>query len=266
MKKLLLINLLLFVAVITKGQITLEHFYNNTPLVSFVRLSLTDNKWAVIDSNTITLYNLNHSFYKTIPIVGAPVSNWNILYISKSLFDTDSSSIEYMVDPNSGSAGAKIYREDGTLLFSEPGFAASYGAFTGNPMRPEFHPIVKTSEGSKMILYSYPNGFKIYSLPGIYYPTMITGLSMDINMMELSNSYPNPTSSTTKIDYTLPNGINKGAIVFYDTQGKEVKRFNVDNTFNSLLISTEDLQSGIYYYNLQTVQGNSEAKKLVTVK
>ncbi|MCE9538103.1 MAG: T9SS type A sorting domain-containing protein, partial [Bacteroidetes bacterium] len=78
--------------------------------------------------------------------------------------------------------------------------------------------------------------------------------------------YPNPTNSSTKIDYTLPNGINKGEIVFYDTQGKEVKRFNVDNTFNSLEISTEDLRSGIYYYNLQTAQGNSGAKKLVTVK
>jgi hypothetical protein len=33
-----------------------------------------------------------------------------------------------------------------------------------------------------------------------------------------------------------------------------------------LQITTEDLQSGIYYYNLLTTQGNSGAKKLVTVK
>jgi hypothetical protein len=269
MKKLFLISML-FIAIITNGQI-LEQDYNNVPLVSFVRLSFADNKWAVIDSNYITLYNMNHSLYKTIPIVGAPVSPRDVLFISKNLFDTDSSTIEYMVDPVTYS-GAKIYMEDGTLIFSEPGYSANNGgSFNSNPMRPlNWSPIVITSEGTKMILMSFvymsPNKFKIYSLPGIYLPTGISELGSWENRVSLSNSYPNPTRSFTKVDYILPNGVSTGEIVFYDTQGKEVKRFNVDNTFNSLQISTEDLQSGIYYYNLQTTQGNSGAKKLITVK
>lgn len=86
------------------------------------------------------------------------------------------------------------------------------------------------------------------------------------NNLRTSMAYPNPASSSTKIDYSLPSGVNNGEIVLYDIQGKEVKRFNVNSTFNTLMISTEDLQSGLYYYNLQTTQGISEAKKLVTVK
>lgn len=272
MKNLLLISLL-FVIIISKAQITLENYYTNASVVSFVRLSPTDNKWAVIDANTIKLYNLNHSLYKTIPIIGAPVEAWNVMYISKSLFDTDSTTIEYMVDPNDFPIGPKIYREDGTLLFSEAGLAVcAFGTTGPNPMRPiDWNAIIETIEGPKMILAHFTSGaqidgFKVFGLPGVYYPCGISPLNTTENRIELSNSYPNPTNSTTKIDYTLPNGVNKGEIIFYDTQGKEVKRFNVDRTFNSLLISTEDLQSGIYYYNLQTVQGNSGAKKLVTVK
>jgi hypothetical protein len=272
MKNLFLISLL-FITIITKGQITLEQDYNNVPLVSFVRLSLTDNKWAVIDTNSITLYNLNHSLYTTIPIVGAPVYPSDIMYISKGLFDTDTTTIEYMVDNVTDTLGwnVKIYREDGALLFSEPGFSTeSAGSIYSIPIRPiDWNAIVMTINGPKMILSHLSSGnidgFKIYSLPGSYYPNGISQ-NMTENRMQLSNSYPNPTNSTTKIDYALPNGIAKGEIVFYDTQGKEVKRFNVDRTFNSLLISTEDLQSGIYYYNLQTTQGISEAKKLVTIK
>lgn len=97
--------------------------------------------------------------------------------------------------------------------------------------------------------------------------TDIKGYTNDLhNNLRTSMAYPNPTNSSTRIDYILPNGVNKGEIVFYDTQGKEVKGFNVDSTFNTLIISTEDLQSGLYYYNLQTTQGISGVKKLVKIK
>ena len=106
----------------------------------------------------------------------------------------------------------------------------------------------------------------VYGLAGTLTEGIVANPNNTQNGLMASTAYPNPARSSTKIDYTLPNGVNKGEIVFYDTQGKEVKRFNVDNTFNSLQISTEDLQSGLYYYNLQTTQGISEAKKLVTIK
>ncbi|MBI5219458.1 MAG: T9SS type A sorting domain-containing protein [Bacteroidia bacterium] len=64
----------------------------------------------------------------------------------------------------------------------------------------------------------------------------------------------------------LPNGINQGEIVFYDIQGKEIKRFKVDKTFNSLLISTADIPAGTYFYQLQTDAQNSGGKKMVVIK
>ncbi len=86
------------------------------------------------------------------------------------------------------------------------------------------------------------------------------------NGATIANPHPNPTNNTTNVDYKLPDGVHQGEIVFYDLQGTEVKRFKVDKTFNSLLISTTDIPEGTYYYQLQTTGNTSAGKKMVVVK
>ena len=82
----------------------------------------------------------------------------------------------------------------------------------------------------------------------------------------VSNAYPNTTNNSTRIDYTFPSGVNEGQIVFYDLQGKEIKRFKVDKTFDHLLISTSDIPAGTYFYQLQTANQSSAGKKMVVIK
>ena len=100
------------------------------------------------------------------------------------------------------------------------------------------------------------------------YPlSKITGIKeMNNNESNISNPYPNPTDYKTSIDYTLPPGINEGEIVFYNLQGTEVKRFKVDRTFSTLLISTADIAAGTYLYQLQTTAQSTEGKKMVVIK
>ena len=86
------------------------------------------------------------------------------------------------------------------------------------------------------------------------------------NENRLSNPYPNPTTNSTKIDYTLPDSVNEGVIVFYNLQGMEVKRFKVDKTFSTLLVSTADIAAGTYLYQLQTSAVSAEGKKLIKIK
>jgi len=260
-----------------KAQITLEHTYNNSvPIFSLVQFSATDYKWAVIDTVTIKLYNVNHSLYKTIPIKNSPVNPQDVLFISTTLFDTDSSTIEYMIDYSDATyltgSGVNIYREDGIILFSEPTLSAYFPWVEAiNPIRPSWYPIVRTSTGTKMILDSINTmggvgSFKVYSLPGIYYPTAGFNHNQIDNQIGLSNPYPNPAINSTRIDYELPNGVNEGDIVFYNLQGNEIKRFKVDRAFNTLLISTSDITSGTYYYQLQTSGQSSKGKKMVVIK
>jgi len=115
------------------------------------------------------------------------------------------------------------------------------------------------------MILSYSYGYaKVFDLGGTL-STAVDRVNHPANT-GLGNAYPNPTANTTTIPYTLPQGTNQGELVFYNVQGIEVKRFKVDNTFSTLLISTTDIPSGTYYYQL-LINGNaSAAKKMVVVK
>jgi len=273
MKKLIFIALLAL-GINAKAQITLEHHYSNTKMLKFVKLSPTDNKWAAINANTITLYNLNHSIFTTISIPNSPISPYDVLYISKSLFDTDSTTIEYMVDYVSGHPNGliKIYREDGTVLFSDSNEMAHYPLLiSSSPTRPIFDPIVSTIDGPKLITLirdsiGNVNDFKVYDLPGVYYQCFAQSENFNNYQINISDAYPNPSNNMVTIEYSLPKGINNGDIVFYNIQGVEIKRFKVDRTFNSLRISILDIAAGTYYYQLQSNGQSSEGKKLIVIK
>ena len=284
MKKIILFSIVLSAFTINaKAQITLVHTYDsagfyagqyagvtNREQLEVVKLEVDGDKFVFIDdyNKLIRFYNLNHTPWKTISFATATdlSSTYNvqpIMYISQHLFNTDDK-IEFLyVDNNlAGTASTitQVLNEDGTILFT----ANNQAPFLNASVPQAEVPIYNTSAGTFMILSggidTDINAY-VYGLGGTL-AAGIKGYSNNAqNILMASMAYPNPTRSSTKIDYTLPNGINKGEIVFYDTQGKEVKRFNVDNTFNTLMISTEDLQSGLYYYNLQTTQGISEAKK-----
>jgi len=91
------------------------------------------------------------------------------------------------------------------------------------------------------------------------------------NISEMENEigislFPNPMISEATIKVDLPPGVNNGVIVFYNLQGNEIKRFTIDRTFSKLLISTTDIASGIYYYQLQTTSQNCVCKKLIVIK
>jgi hypothetical protein len=223
------------------------------------------NRWG----KSIEIYNMNHALQKTIDCSGFPMAPGNemgeVLYLSENLFSTDSK-IAFLYG-YSGSSSANIftgiYEEDGNLIFSD---TAAPIIRTNTPLQQ--YPIYNTTQGTKMIL-SYLNGHaKVFSLPGTL-STSIQEANNNLIAMQtgkVSNAYPNPTSNATQIDYTLPVGVNEGEIVFYNLQGIEVKRFKVDKTFNSLLISTKDIAAGTYYYQLQTTASSSEGKKMVVIK
>ena len=59
----------------------------------------------------------------------------------------------------------------------------------------------------------------------------------------------------TTIEYNLPHDITSADLIFFTTTGQEVKRFKVTNTFHYILISTDDLDAGTYYFQIQTSKG-----------
>ena len=266
MKKLTFLLAAISILSISNAQITFEYEYDSLQAPDVFYLSqIGDNFYRYISfddgNNQFKLYDLNHSLDKTISIPmenGFP--NLYTSYISQSLFDTDVL-IEFMVIYSDSAYcyhKLKVLNESGSVLLEVDSTHTGIVSSAGN-------------DGFVLIIKKHtdcPNRFfgrQIYSLPGSL-PTGKTEINRNLDNWQISNSYPNPSSNYTRIDYQLPKNIYDGEVVFYDIHGREVKRFKVDRTFNHLRLSTTDLSPGTYYYNLQTSQGVSSGKKMVVIK
>jgi hypothetical protein len=279
MKKLFTL-LFLMITVGSNAQITLEHSYPNSSMTAYnlklVKLSSSGYKYVTNDTSTITLYNLNHTVFKTmtIPITGGVGNQWavKIYYISEELFDLDSTDIEYFLFyyDASGIYHTKVCDEFGNVLFSKDTTTIVLNVGQGNEDFISF-----TTSGVKMIIYDYYGGAAyVYSLPG-FLPCHDCVNGITSSMAELSGNpqnggisklYPNPTSGQTTVEYTLPQGITKADLVVYDMQGHEIKRYKVTNAFNTIIINANELAAGTYYYQIQTSAGFNAGKKMIVIK
>lgn len=283
MKKILFIALLAF-SMGAKAQITLEHIYDSSATYNWcpgagaaqlmiINFEVSGYRYVKINrcGHLMSIYNLNHSLVKNINLSNLPISTlaWvgDIIYLSEHLFNTDSK-MEFIYIYNftdslgNGNFVTNIYNEDINLLFTD-----TSAAWIKTNYIQQQYPIYNTPNGTKMILSCNNGRAKVFSLPGT--------LSLDIEKFNnsiidrgyyISNAYPNPTNNATKIDYVLPQNVNEGVILFYDLQGNEIKRFVVDRTFSTLLVSTADINAGTYYYQLQTSGQSSGGKKLIVIK
>lgn len=275
MKRIVILSMLVFMTGTTFSQLTLDATYNGATSSGkhflYIQLDSADYKYVVMDplNSQFTLYNLNHSVYLnvTVPIsyVGGS-TQYTISYISRSLVDCDTSNIEYILSmvgdgiPNSYPKQTLIYSTNGTLLQTiDSCVFINYS--DGWKYGPEYNkPIVNTPNGTKLLLRHLNGDAKVYNLCGELYQS-IDEVNEDFG---LSPAFPNPTSDYITIPYSFPDNISKGQIMLYDISGKLIKTYKVDRTFTELIISTEQLSSGTYYYNLQTdtevIKGNKIIK------
>ncbi len=288
MKKILFIALLVFCISAclpigtAKAQITFAQTYDSAsttkPIVGenqlmMINFAVSGDLYVKVNRQgmCINIYDLNHTLLKTISLASLPQcfgALGDILYISQNLFTTDSKMAFMYINSSCGPSSpyeiTDIVNEDGSVIFSDTG-----GADIRTNIPVQQLPVYNTSKGTIMIL-SYRNGqAKVFNLPGTLSSCCNTEniISLAIQRQSgVSNAYPNPNNGSTQIDYTLPQGVNEGEIVFYNLMGNEVKSFKVDRTFNTLLISTKDIAAGTYYYQLQTAGESSGGKKMVVIK
>ena len=270
-----------------KSQITLESTYSNIDDEENFGIITLDNSGKKYfkyedDNYLLKLYNLDHSLYKSINFDITSIIDTNIYmnsdlnqvtYISENLFDTDNEVeflFSYFFYDNSGNnsvEGTVIFNEDGTIILNAPDYLLENNEINTG--------IENTSNGTKMILFhDNINNANVYNLPGRLTcsrpcsDSTITGKKISHNKSLASDfkAYPNPTKDYINIEYELPNGARKGDIVFYDFQGREIKRYTVDRTFDHLKLKTDDLSKGMYIFNLQTTKGVSQSKKILKIE
>lgn len=262
-KSIILTILIISISLTSKSQITLENTYTNGNAV-LTNLTNSGYKYYVFNklANQIKIYNINHSVFNTINLV-APTGtyeNFIVKYLSDNLFATDNL-IEFGVIVSNTvtpyDSKLIIYNENNNVLLT-----------LNNTQKSE---ILNINGNFKLIRFSYPGDTSVvYSLPGTLPcdacggPTGIIKNNSTTNSMP--NAYPNPTSTQITIPYKLTNSDTKGKINFYDINGKILREYNVDNTFENLILDTQEFSAGTYYYNLTSNSGISDAKKIIVIK
>ncbi|HMI06273.1 MAG TPA: hypothetical protein VK528_01905, partial [Flavobacterium sp.] len=190
MKK--LFALLLFCPFFSNAQISLAHtfnFSNNQTNLLYIDLGDGDFKYVAVDyvNSKINIYNTDFTPYLTNITTALPMTSHEIAYISKKLFDCDSTTIEYVLVDNDFTE-FRVFNTSGAPVFSRVNVIAPfcYGCYNASLER---KPIVNTAEGTKLIL-SDVNGFNtyVYNLCGTL-PLQVTDFEETGNMLTV---YPVP--------------------------------------------------------------------------
>ena len=251
-----IILVIIFFSSICKSQILLEHSYTGSNGLYVVNLSISGYKYVVTDliNQNVKFYNLNHTLWKTVTMT-IPTGNTilGVNCISETLFNTDAllelSYSYYQSTPTIFTT--IIVNENGTVILTLPNCSGAYPTNTG-------------SNGWKLIATLPNTSSDVYSLVG-FMPTTVENNSNNRNDY-ISLPFPNPSTTTTRIDYQLPTGVKSGELVFYDLNGTIIKTFQVDNSFNTIEINNSDLNSGTYFYNLIVQNTFSTSRKMIIIR
>ncbi|MFN8286025.1 MAG: T9SS type A sorting domain-containing protein [Chitinophagales bacterium] len=287
MKHTLLILIAFLFSVSVRGQIFLENtYYGDNDHFFLIKLQYSGYKYcSSITGSAITLYNLDHSLYKQIPFPNMPAnaSSLDVGFITETLFDTDSSDIEYLLTFVVGGAGGtwqtRICDENGNILFSKDTATLQlndYSFFPPHAMSPSIHGIYNTDQGAKMILIPDPmldnDSIYVYNLPGLLECNVCDGQrSTNTGMVNGANSntafkvYPNPTNSFTFIDYQLPPDVDKANLLIFDAMGLEVSRREVNKSSTRITVPTNAFAQGSYFYALDIPGKGLSAKKVLII-
>ncbi len=265
MKKIILTQLIMIILQLlyAKGsysQIVYEHTYPFVYSLANCRIQLKDigngdYKYIYTDysTNELKIFNIDHTPFLTIPITEPMVNEqeYVIGYVTKSLFDCDTSMIEYALMPVNWRRTLYILRQDGTILFSRDSTIATYcvGCFSGSY---DVRPIVNTPSGAKLFLAKNDNnGYQmtvdVYSLCGTL-PMEADPILDNSNMLTV---FPNPAHKS-EIYFKLNNSnvVLRSFLEIYDSSNRLIKSIDWSDHSDQCVFDGRFYGSGLYYYRL----------------
>jgi hypothetical protein len=269
MKKLFLLVFALGIMAQGFSQITLEHsYYIFHADIYMIDLGNNDYKYVIQDSTGFRLFNLDHSPYLTVvpPIpIFQPPSYYEVSYISKTLFDCDSTNIEYVITRGNHPSNFYVYRTDGTLLFERDSVTGTYAVpeFDGSFIQ---QPIVNTPNGAKLFLQ--PNGTVeidseyIYSLCGTL-PASISEIPIDNRFVEI---FPNPTTGIINFQIKQPNNHDKFKLTIYDSSFQRIEESDLNVSNYQIDLTKHSLSASTYFFDLRTQNKVYQTGKFIITK
>ena len=255
------------------AQINFENTYtvpNTGPgMIFLTNIGNNNYKYVIVDYDTekFNLYNLDHTPFMLnimFPISTDSGSVYKVGYITSTLFDCDSSNIEYalMTQSPNNSKKFSIYRTDGTLLFSKDSVTIPY-CYGCNVGSVETHGIVNTSVGAKLVLFNLNKQVFIYGLCDKL-PENIIEIIQENNYI---NIYPNPAYHYINFQVTLPSNFEEYVLTIFNSSFQAIKTImNINSSKTQIKIETEEYCSGTYYYSLQNNKKIFDSGKFIITK
>lgn len=199
--------------------------------------------------------------------IPVPVSDsgdiYSVGYVSSTLFDCDSSNIEYALIPNQPYQKFMIYRTDGTLLFIKDSVQTNYcyGCFGGSV---EIHPIVNTPDKAKLYLRGGMPGFYQVHVYGLCdsLPVSYMGVSRTDSYVEV---FPNPSAIQVNFKISAPDNYEQYELTIFDSEFKTIKT-NAINGQTTVTLDCNLLSSGTYFYSLQNKHNVLQTGKFILTK
>lgn len=268
--------LFLLLSVSLYGQITYEHTYPFVNGPSMARIQLVDignNDYKYIYSDYLTnelkIFNIDHTPFLTIavPISLIDHNEYNIGYVTKSLFDCDTTMIEYAIMAGQYRRNFYIYRQDGTLLFQRDSTLAPwcFGCFNGSS---DVRPIVNTPSGTKLFIakadtMGFVNTVDVYSLCGSL-PQDIFDFKPASN--QVINVFPNPSKNQIQFQFQFHDNFRNYELVIYNSTSNVLKTVKLINSTNEYILDNSLFSSGLYYYSLNSENMVIESGKFIIAK
>jgi carboxypeptidase T len=81
----------------------------------------------------------------------------------------------------------------------------------------------------------------------------------------LSDPVPNPATSGTQIRYNV-TGNRQASFELLDSRGIQVRSIRLTESHGMVILSTQDLPAGIYFYRITGSFGTSDVKKLIVIR
>ncbi len=281
MKKLssILLTAFLLQTSITKAQITLDTVVQTQGYYvgynfKTVQISSSETKYFLADTitNTFNLYNMDWTPFLTnvsvpIPFNYNSIFSYQCLYITRTLFDCDSSNIEYLYTaPTNGPLDRKLYvmRTDGTQLLVLDSSFCEYcfgGCLGGSDW---VKPIVNTSAGAKLFTIKVQSSdVYIYSLCGSVPTDIIDFANNDNSFVKL---FPNPASSSLTFEINPPDNAKEYELVIFDNQSRVLSREKIKVGDYKCTMDLKDFSSGNYFYSLCTKDKSYQSGKFILTK
>lgn len=255
---LLLTCILIFCSVNVKAQLTLEHtyVYPKPPMhdIFLTNIGHSNYKYVLWDTYNckLNLYNIDHTPFQVninVPMCDSAIY-YRIGFITNTMFDCDSATVEYAMMGYSSDPTKKFYvfRTDGTILFSRDSVTVPYcyGCGVGSF---EIRPVTNTPAGTKLRLFKEENGMmhqSVYSL--------CDSLPSEVKEPEFLYSpikvFPNPSSNEIHFEIIPFSNLEEFTLEIMNTSSQVIKIFKTSGT-KILYLNTASLPSGIYLYSLR---------------